>query len=1029
MSTLEFTFDLFENLDHVQEVTNPTSVKGISNTFTEDGVYSEKIFGPLKNFKCTCGKLFSKSNRGKRCVECGTLCDKSNLRNKTFGKIVLPDKIWVITPPLMKKAEQIFGNQAVKSLCEPNHYEKNSQKPFYFSLEKFTLLKKEQFKTNERVADFAVHDITTLRGLYLKLIKHPIYGQMILDRFADPRLAYHLFTNTILVIPPNSRPVAKLNDKFQVHEISAKYIELLKNIKNSFTDSIFQANTSGFGATVYKYQKGINELYASLDKKGYIGKEALVRESLVGKTVENSARNTIVPDPSLDPDKISLHQDVVEAIFCLEISHWYNKQLESTTLINYIQKIHVYTDQGGVLRLPSELFVKFINEVGPTLLMIIERQPVLFKLNTSGAKLGRVILRNEDEWSYPQDRVMGVNPMSAPRFNFDFDGDTMPVFTVSTKQGKAMFYKMWMNNQVEYEHHTGLITTPEHEAIYAAYMLSLFGNIDLNNINEDDIVEIDDETELNDIEVSIIDLLENYDIPVRFREEIYSYNTIFINIALNQNKIIYTPQKMGLLKKSNLKKLMIQLREEVGDATYHYALHNFDKVLLEVGTLVQYCQPTYDLSDFAIGNDEIDEYKNTLVNEPYIGFHQNDILFNDYVKPEVLKNPENILGRVFESEARIKSVQLLKAASNNGIPTNIYGKAFNLNIKNSLLDGLDKREFYIAGDSARLALDQRQTAIPKGGELQRKFYYNTGFLYLNRDIDDCGTTVGFKVTIESKSHLKSLYSRYLMNGEKININDDTLIGTEIELRSPVTCKAKHYNVCKKCFGDKQPTSDALGASIGSYIAESIIQTVLRAHHFSGAFITEIKKDMLGMIKGLTFSSPNIVSGDEEKVRALEQFMWDNYYDKGDITFDKVEGCNDYLINVHNLPFNDDSVKLLGNIIGMIDKNRSIENRDLIYQGEMYSFLLDNIVIPNGILSIFIELIVSILYYDEDDVMTRYSDKEPIYQVALKNVTEKLDPGIAIFHNFSATAIDRCYSSLNKKDELKHMYEEMINIFH
>ena len=62
MSTLEFSFDLMENLDHIQEVTNPTAVKGISNTFTEDGMYSEKIFGPLKNFKCTCGKLFSKSN-------------------------------------------------------------------------------------------------------------------------------------------------------------------------------------------------------------------------------------------------------------------------------------------------------------------------------------------------------------------------------------------------------------------------------------------------------------------------------------------------------------------------------------------------------------------------------------------------------------------------------------------------------------------------------------------------------------------------------------------------------------------------------------------------------------------------------------------------------------------------------------------------------------------------------------------------------------------------------------------------------
>ena len=59
---INFMLDLYENLDYIQEVTNPTAIKGISNTFTEDGVYSEKIFGPLRNYKCTCGKLFYKSN-------------------------------------------------------------------------------------------------------------------------------------------------------------------------------------------------------------------------------------------------------------------------------------------------------------------------------------------------------------------------------------------------------------------------------------------------------------------------------------------------------------------------------------------------------------------------------------------------------------------------------------------------------------------------------------------------------------------------------------------------------------------------------------------------------------------------------------------------------------------------------------------------------------------------------------------------------------------------------------------------------
>jgi hypothetical protein len=353
-----------------------------------------------------------------------------------------------------------------------------------------------------------------------------------------------------------------------------------------------------------------------------------------------------------------------------------------------------------------------------------------------------------------------------------------------------------------------------------------------------------------------------------------------------------------------------------------------------------------------------------------------------------------------------------------------------LNIKNSLLDGLTREEFFIAGDSARLALDQRQTAIPKGGELQRNFYYNLGFLYLS-GVEDCGTTKGLKFEVESKSHLKSLYGRYFMDGTEINVDDDSLIGQEIELRSPCGCKGDHYSICNKCFGHKQPQSTALGASVGSYVSESIIQTVLRAHHFSGAFITNISKNMLELIKSLQFSSPNIVKGDEEKVKQLETYMLENYYEKGDITFDKVSNEKDtYEINVHKLPFNDDSVKLLGNIMGMINKNRAAELNNLIPQDEMYSFLLDNIVIPNGILSIYIELILSVLYYDESDTMIRYSDKEPSYQVSLKSVVEKLDSSLAIFHNFSNTAITRVYQNLGKRESLdNHMFYNMIDIFH
>jgi hypothetical protein len=209
--------------------------------------------------------------------------------------------------------------------------------------------------------------------------------------------------------------------------------------------------------------------------------------------------------------------------------------------------------QKGEIRLPRETMEKFLQECGPALRMLIERQPVLWRYNTSGVLLEMCELYDEDEYTYPQNRCMSVNSMSAPGFNFDFDGDSMPCISISTKQGKEEFPAIFIKNQIEYDHHRGLIASPEHESIYAAYMLSLFGdNIDFSA----EIVEIDDDMNLNDIEVSIDDVMENYNVPVKFRGQVYSYNHILINIALNQNKIIYTKERFGLLKKGNLKKLI-----------------------------------------------------------------------------------------------------------------------------------------------------------------------------------------------------------------------------------------------------------------------------------------------------------------------------------------------------------------------------------------------------------------------------------------------------------------------------------------
>jgi len=944
------------------------------------------------------------------------------LRSSTFGRIDLPKNIYIILPIFQNLLGNIFGQTAIKSILSYQKYEDNKQKPYYYSIQQQKLVKINNFKDNEKRILKKVYDITTLHKLYRSMLRNKVFKEKILEHLSDDRIADYVFVNFILVIPPDSRPLIQLNKQYQAHAITAAYTEILKNIKNSFIDKLFQTDSEGFGQTVYKYQSSINKLYAEITDKNFQRKKSIVRESLAGKTVETSQRATIVPEPVLAPGSIALHEETVKKIFQLELLNFvnseYEKQEKDSSITNFVQTVHKQTASNGDINISDELFKKFLDEKGSDLRMLLERPPVLWRYNISGALLGLVYADNKHV-GIKQDRVTGMNSLVAQMYNSDYDGDNLSVYALTSEQAKKDFWNTYMENSVEFEHHRGLIVNPEHEAIYAAYILSV--NANKRTIRKYDIEQYDS---YDDFEVQIDTINRTPGRIVSIDGDKLPYTIAVINKALGLNKKIYDGSY--ILNKKNLQKLLKVLRENVDDKEFYTYVHNFDKFLLECSTIIQDCNPTFDLDDFAIGSDEIDNYKKTLVNEPYIAFHQNDILFQEIVTPKVKERDTNILAKVFDSGARIKSVQLLKAVSNNGIPTNIYGKAFQENIKNSLLDGLTKREFFMGGDSARLALAQRQEAIPKGGELQRKFYYATGFLKLDT-LDDCGSDRGFEFKILDKQHLESLYSRYYVTGEEIDTTDLSLIGTYVNLRSPIYCESKNYKVCKKCFGHKQPQSVALGASIGAYISESIIQSVLRTHHFSGAFITQINETMTKLIKKLRFVSPNkIYYNDENDVLKLQELLNSSKYydDPNHVELIKKEDYYEIIIN--ELPFNDDSVKQLNNIVSIIDRNR--DNENMLSLNEMYNFLLDNVVLPNGILSIFIELVIGILYYDENKVMIRYSKLPIDHQIALKTVIDRLDPKLSIFHNFSNKAINRIYTT-KIKENLDHMYSDLISCYH
>jgi len=654
-------------------------------------------------------------------------------------------------------------------------------------------------------------------------------------------------------------------------------------------------------------------------------------------------------------------------------------------------------------------------------------------------------------------RVMEMNNLISAFYNSDHDGDNMIAGGIHSTQGRRDALYMHIINNVEFEHRDKLLLDFEHESIYGAYIITK--EILLNTFENDILIDIPnfDNFKLFREELLTMDFLKeslHKKYLVQIGDIVAHPITHCINRSLqlfefneeDQMELFYNPNKENyknyIFKKKNLTSFFylfyLDLKKKKQEETFWIRTHEFDKFILELSSVNTEGIASFSMNDFCVESDEITEYKQNLIQvEPYIAFQQNMILFNDFIRKSIEHDPKNILNKVFDSGARLKSVQLLKAASNSGIPTDIYGKAFPVNIGNSLLDGLTQDEYFQTGDSARLALMQRQDSIPKGGELQRKFFFSTGILKFRKDIEDCQSDIDpvnqklIKIKIENKDHLKSMNHRYFLKDDKLEKIDlfngdyDYMIGNEYMFRSPRSCVTEDFGICKTCFGAKTPSSKHVGASLGSYIAESIIQSVLRTHHFGGAFITEERDDIQNILRKAIFRGPDtIFYTDDESLGKIEEYLYTKY-DNSNIEFERLEnddGLIGHRLIVHELPYNDDSVKILNQIVSLIDKNR--EDPDI---QDIYKQLVP-IIAQNDILSVYFELILSLLFYDEDDTLIRYSDKPVKKQIALKNIIERLDPKLSIFYNFSDRAISNVYKAKYKKSTT-HMYSELLDMYY
>jgi len=387
-----------------------TSVKFFTGKFgskiDENGLLSESIFGPIHNFRCKCGKLSLEScDGGKICDRCGVMCATSEMRLKTFGKITLVFPI--IKPTRRKYFSKIIGKDH-KYLLDPKKSDALSITSRYLSITNTDDLK--IISNNIPIPNHFIVPIK-ITGIYSFILALK-YAANILNSYNAQQLFNNKYIiNEVKVLPPDIRPVVKDPKKpneFKYSEINKHYISLInQNNLNATTKEILKVKEEDWFAKLKynaqhniiddelmdpiipeydratsRYQYYVDLIYETVFKN-ISGKTGFIRSSILGKTIEFSARSVIVIDPSLEPYKIKVSRKILYKLWFPYFLYYLAKykNIDYTTLFDNYTQFENYNDHKKLFGEFLEWFCSPDNETkvneckeSPTVKILIKKR-------------------------------------------------------------------------------------------------------------------------------------------------------------------------------------------------------------------------------------------------------------------------------------------------------------------------------------------------------------------------------------------------------------------------------------------------------------------------------------------------------------------------------------------------------------------------------------------------------------------------------------------------------------------------------
>ena len=764
-----------ENLDEVSSLKTFGKRK-----FDPNGLFSEQIFGPEKNYTCQCGIYHGVSKSGGQCDDCKVDITNSDERRKRFAKINLP--ISVVNPLFYDLLVDIGGKTLKKAIDDlmknENSFLYMDENSFVVTVEKETI--PEGMQTWERVEAIKVLVEAVAQDL---VDDGQEEWQLVLDNIDS------LLIDKIIVLPPDLRPTSKSSGegKQLMDRINRYYVQILtkKEIMQETTVNIHRDKALYY--TYFKQlQKDVSELYTRILEK-MAKKEGLIRGNILGKRIDFSGRAVITPDPTLALEECKLPYLMVLEIFKLPIA----KRIIQLGKFKLLNKAIDYVDQCIDNDLPY-LF-KVCEDVIEGEYCVLNRQPSLHKLGMLAFKIRMTL-----------DKVIKIHPLACPPFNADFDGDQMAVYVPITKEAREeIAEKILISKNLHSPANEELTTTPSQDIILGIYYLTTGkdsdevveckgkkitkGQAEFNALLPDDYKVIEGTIRKKELIQILNDIKNNYpqDVVVKVLDNVkregFKYATLFGCTMSLQDFPVEGADKL---------KEKIFEKEELRDQLIAFS----DPDL--INNLKENFKYSYMIESGARGS--WDQVKQLILARGFISNFDGEIL------PLPIKNSlvDGLTQEEFFYSTYGCRKGLLDVALNTGTSGYLSRKLIftcaNLQIDVELDD---------CGTTDTLEVDVTSKRKAK--------------MLVNRWCLDEEKNVYYKITCDN----------YMDIVDKV-----------IQIRSPILCKSP--KICKKCYGDlyKNLNSRFIGILAAQTLGERGTQLVLRTFHTSGSAVIKGESD-------------------------------------------------------------------------------------------------------------------------------------------------------------------------------------------